>query len=331
MEAVIAHATTINDAHKANEGNWALEQISDEEKKVIGNAARYSGCCVSPMAAFFGGITAQEVVKFTGKYTPCSQIFHYDQFITLPREEVNRTTTGSRYDDQVAIYGQEVQDKLLNLKLFMVGSGALGCEFLKAFALMGIACGSEGSVTNTDNDNIEVSNLNRQFLFRKGHVGSSKSSVAGQTAKHNNPAFNIKSLTEFVGPDTEHIFNDEFWEGLSFCVNAVDNVKAREYVDGRCVWYNKALLESGTLGTQANTQCVIPHITESYSDSVDPPEESIPMCTLRNFPSRIEHCIEWGRAAFNEIFVEKAGEAKDYLDDPELYIKNLKANNTTSG
>ena len=43
----------------------------------------------------------------------------------------------------------------------MVGSGALGCELLKAFALMGLGCSSEGKVYNTDNDNIEVSNLNR--------------------------------------------------------------------------------------------------------------------------------------------------------------------------
>jgi len=70
-----------------------------------------------------------------------------------------------------------------------------------------------------------------------------------------------------VSPDTENIFNDQFWNSLSFVVNAVDNVKARQYVDQRCVWYKKALLESGTLGTKANTQMVLPHITECYSDS----------------------------------------------------------------
>jgi len=36
-------------------------------------------------------------------------------------------------------------------------------------------------------------------------------------------------------------------------VNAVDNIHARLYVDGRCVWYEKPLLESGTLGTKANS------------------------------------------------------------------------------
>lgn len=49
----------------------------------------------------------------------------------------------------------------------MVGAGALGCELIKAFALMGIGCGASGIVHCTDNDNIEVSNLNRQFLFRQ--------------------------------------------------------------------------------------------------------------------------------------------------------------------
>jgi len=66
----------------------------------------------------------------------------------------------------------------------MVGAGALGCEFVKAYAMMGIACGPKGLITCTDNDNIEVSNLNRQFLFRQNNVGTPKSKTAlsiGQT------------------------------------------------------------------------------------------------------------------------------------------------------
>jgi len=59
-----------------------------------------------------------------------------------------------------------------------------------------------------------------------------------------------------------------------------------------CVLHQKSLLESGTLGTKANTQVVIPHMTESYSASADPPEQTIPMCTLKNFPSKVEHTIE---------------------------------------
>lgn len=52
---------------------------------------------------------------------------------------------------------------------------------------------------------------------------------------------------------SEKYFNDEFWSKQSFVVNAVDNVKARLFIDGRCVWYKKALFESGTLGTKCNS------------------------------------------------------------------------------
>ena len=100
-----------------------------------------------------------------------------------------------------------------------------------------------------------------------------------------NPTLNVRSYQTRVGPDTETVFNDQFWDSLSYVVNAVDNIHARHYVDGRCVWYEKALLESGTLGTKANSQMIIPHQTQCYRDSQDPPEEAIPMCTLRNFPN----------------------------------------------
>jgi ubiquitin-activating enzyme E1 len=63
-------------------------------------------------------------------------------------------------------------------------------------------------------------------------------------------------------------------------------------MDRRCVYYRKPLLESGTLGTKGNVQVVIPHLTESYSSSQDPPEKSIPICTLKNFPNAIEHTLQ---------------------------------------
>ncbi len=90
----------------------------------------------------------------------------------------------------------------------MIGAGALGCEFVKAFALMGIGCSDEGRVTVTDNDNIEVSNLNRQFLFRKTNIGESKSKTACNIAYGINNALNIDSHQVFVATETEHIFND---------------------------------------------------------------------------------------------------------------------------
>ena len=153
-------------------------------------------------------MVAQEIVKFTGKYMPLRQWLHYDIFETVSEEEADRNPRGSRYDDQAAIYGWDVQEKLNNVNTFMVGAGALGCELVKAFALMGIGCSAKGRVAVTDNDNIEVSNLNRQFLFRKNNVGHSKSEVACAIAKEINNSLNVKDYQTRVGTDTEAVFND---------------------------------------------------------------------------------------------------------------------------
>jgi ubiquitin-activating enzyme E1 len=83
----------------------------------------------------------------------------------------------------------------------------------------------------TDNDNIEVSNLSSSFLYRNYNVKQSKSKVACEVAKEMNPALNVQDYQSLVSPDTENYFNDKFWESLHFAVNAVDNIKARLYVD----------------------------------------------------------------------------------------------------
>ena len=64
-----------------------------------------------------------------------------------------------------------MQRKLENMKVFLVGAGALGCEFLKLFAMMGVSVGETGLLTVTDDDTIEKSNLSRQFLFRDWDIG----------------------------------------------------------------------------------------------------------------------------------------------------------------
>jgi len=173
---------------------------------------------------------------------------------------------GGRYDDQIRVFGRKVQEDLHKVKTFMVGAGALGCELMKAFALMGVGCGAGGLVSCTDNDSIEPSNLNRQFLFRNHHIGKQKSECATEVAKGMNSDFNFKAYTTKVGEETEDLFNDKFWESIDFVVNAVDNVHARNYVDKRCIWYEIPLLESGTLGTKANSQMIIPHKTLCYHE-----------------------------------------------------------------
>ena len=54
-------------------------------------------------------------------------------------------------------------------------------------------------------------------------------------------------------------------------------------------------MESGTLGAKGHVQVIVPHLTESYGSKQDPPEQSVPYCTLKSFPAQIEHTIQWAR------------------------------------
>jgi len=215
------------------------------------------------------------------------------------------------------VLGWSTQEQLGGLKYFLVGAGAIGCEMVKNWAMMGLAAGPGGKVVVTDGDTIEKSNLNRQFLFRPWDVSKAKSETAAAAIRAMNPQMNIEAQLNRVGPETEDIFDDDFWEALSGVCNALDNVQARLYVDQRCIYYQKSLLESGTLGAKGNVQVVVPRLTESYGSSRDPPEKSIPVCTLKNFPNEISHCIQWSRDVFEGLFKQSAEDVNAYLSQPD--------------
>lgn len=301
------------------------------DEKLIKVFAKVSSGNLCPMNAAIGGIAAQEVMKAcSGKFTPFRQWFYFDAVECLPEdwtvsEEDAKAAPEDRYTGQIAVFGKAFQEKLLSQKWFIVGAGAIGCEHLKNFAMMGVGAGPKGSITVTDMDVIERSNLNRQFLFRSWDVGQLKSQAAAKAVTKMNPQVNITAQDNRVGPDTEVVYNDDFFEALDGVANALDNVDARNYMDRRCVYYRKPLLESGTLGTSGNVQVVLPFLTESYSSSQDPPEKSIPICTLKNFPNAIEHTLQWARDEFEGLFNTSAGWASQYLHDPEFHNKAMKS------
>lgn len=171
-------------------------KVDSVDENLIKNTAFYARTNITPLASFWGGIVAQEIIKYTGKYTPLRQWLHYETFDALPDsvEGLDRVPTGCRYDDIISIWGKEFMQKLSEQKVFMIGAGALGCEYLKMFALMGLSTAQSGKMTVTDDDQIEISNLNRQFLFRRENVGHSKSECASRAVKTKmNPAFNVEA------------------------------------------------------------------------------------------------------------------------------------------
>ncbi|EGO01702.1 hypothetical protein SERLA73DRAFT_103641 [Serpula lacrymans var. lacrymans S7.3] len=310
----------------------ALAKKLDAEidEKVITELSYQASGDLSPIVAVIGGFVAQEVLKAcSAKFHPTVQHLYFDSLESLPSvlpTEQDCQPVESRYDGQIAVFGKAFQDKIANHRQFLVGSGAIGCEMLKNWSMLGLASGPQGIIHVTDLDTIEKSNLNRQFLFRPKDLGKFKAEVAAVAVAEMNPDLKgkIVSKQEPVGQATENVYDEEFFAGIDGVTNALDNVAARLYMDQRCILYEKPLLESGTLGTKGNTQVIIPHLTESYASSQDPPEKQTPSCTVKNFPNAIQHTIEWSRQEFTNMFVRPAESVNQYLSEPNFLETTLK-------
>lgn len=121
--------------------------VEELNEKMLEIFAKISAGDVCPVNAVIGGMSAQEVMKAcSGKFMPIMQFFSFDAIECLPEDLGSLTETecqpiGSRYDSQIAVFGKKFQEKLNTLKYFVVGAGAIGCELLKNFGMMGVGAG----------------------------------------------------------------------------------------------------------------------------------------------------------------------------------------------
>ena len=149
------------------------------DTELLRKFARTCSGKLAPLCAAIGSMAAQEVLKgLSNKFTPLKQWLLLDAVELYEQshqstQTTNQSETMTRYTHLSRCLSHDLIKKLHNSKLFMVGCGAIGCEMLKNYALLGIGSGGGddgGLITITDNDLIEKSNLNRQFLFRPWHV-----------------------------------------------------------------------------------------------------------------------------------------------------------------
>ncbi|RVE39747.1 hypothetical protein evm_015603 [Chilo suppressalis] len=138
------------------------------------------------------------------------------------------------------VFDEKLTEAIANSKILVVGAGGIGCEILKNLVLTGFP-----QIEIIDLDTIDVSNLNRQFLFHKEHVGKSKAQVAKDSALSFNPNVNIVAHHDSV------ISNDygvSYFKQFNIVMNALDNRVARNHVNRMCLAANVPLVETGTAG-----------------------------------------------------------------------------------
>ncbi len=306
-----------------------IKDYPSKSKKFMTLAKKFCftlrGNCL-PFASIIAAVVAQEALKaLSHKYIPITQWYYLDYLELITDDEINSfddnralnyksTEQYLQYEGLVNIFGKKLLDKIQKTIPFIIGSGAIGCELLKNLGMMGIK-----TIVLTDPDHIEKSNLSRQFLFNDGDIRKSKSLTAAQKIIKFNPKCNIVALEHKISAETEHIFNKDFHKKIDIYLNALDNVDARIYMDEQAIKYSKPLIDSGTMGAKGNVQVIIPYLTESYGSSKDPDEKlGIPICTIKAFPYKSEHTIQWARELFESEFNLLPSLVEKYRDIEKL-------------
>ncbi|MEZ4744242.1 MAG: ThiF family adenylyltransferase [Bdellovibrionota bacterium] len=147
----------------------------------------------------------------------------------------------SRYDRhlRLANVGINGQVALKNARVLVIGVGGLGCP-----AALYLAAAGVGKLGLLDFDDVEVSNLQRQVLFRTVDEGRSKVDCASEELQALNPYIEVCVYRERLNSENVlTIFND-----YDVIVDAVDNFATRYLISDGCVLANKINVHGSVQG-----------------------------------------------------------------------------------
>uniref|UniRef100_A0A4W5NRH5 NEDD8-activating enzyme E1 catalytic subunit n=1 Tax=Hucho hucho TaxID=62062 RepID=A0A4W5NRH5_9TELE len=190
---------------------------------------------------------------------------------------------------------ESLQFLLDTCKILVIGAGGLGCELLKDLALSGFR-----HIHVVDMDTIDVSNLNRQFLFRLKDVGRPKADIAADFINGRIPGCNVVPHFKKIQD-----FDESFYRQFHIIVCGLDSIIARRWMNGITLMSYGVLdpssiiplIDGGTEGFKGNARVIFPGMTACIDCTLElyPPQINFPMCTIASMPRLPEHCVEYVR------------------------------------
>lgn len=246
------------------------------------------------------------------------------RFFFLGNMASDSTVAGSTLALNNVLQDEKLVHKIREAKLLLVGAGGIGSEVIKTLLLMGFV-----DIEMIDLDTIDVSNLNRQFLFNKSHVGKSKAEIAAKVAierfAHEDIIVNGTKKSVDLKPIHNSIMSQDFtlerFRSYTMVINALDNRAARSHVNRMCLAADVPLIESGTEGYLGQVFTIQRGVSACFEcEGPRQDQKTFASCTIRNTPSLPIHCIVWGKHLFAQLFGEHDADndVSPDVNDPEL-------------
>ncbi|HUE27224.1 MAG TPA: molybdopterin-synthase adenylyltransferase MoeB [Solirubrobacteraceae bacterium] len=190
--------------------------------------------------------------------------------------EVPRTLSAEqreRYSRHLLLpeVGPEGQQKLLDAKVLLLGAGGLGSP-----AALYLAAAGVGTLGIVDNDEVDVSNLQRQVIHSSERIGVPKVDSAEQTINALNPDVKVKKYPIRLGP--ENIM--DILPGYDIVVDGLDNFPTRYLLNDASVRLQIPVVSAAILGFEGQLSVFKPYDGPCYRClfPVPPPAELAPSC-----------------------------------------------------
>ena len=137
--------------------------------------------------------------------------------------------------DDIGIEGQE---RILTSHVLVIGAGGLGSP-----AAMYLACAGVGTITVTDHDTVDLTNLQRQIAHRTASVGQPKVESLQQTLQALNPLVQVNALPIRVDAETL----GALVQAADVVLDCCDNFSTRHAVNAACVQHGKPLVSGAAI------------------------------------------------------------------------------------
>ncbi len=156
-----------------------------------------------------------------------------------------------RYNRNILIekIGQKGQQTLLKSKVLIAGAGGLGSTVIANLASLGI-----GNIGIVDDDVIELSNLNRQYIHKFKNIGKSKVESAKEWILGFNPGANVEIYPVKLD---EHNYG-EIIKDYNIIIDCFDSYKSKFLLNKIAVENNKILVHGGVTEFFGQVMTVIP-------------------------------------------------------------------------